>query len=85
MLCDESVGYERLIATLAWAQNHAKLLALTSHDVPMVDPGLTPVGHLFTAEPKLVRHLMHADIRLHLRAQVRTSDGATAWFHTELN
>lgn len=85
ILCDESTGYERLVATLSWAQTHAKLLALTSRDVPMVDPGLLPVGHLFTSAPKGVRHLLDADIRLHLRAQVRTDDGATSWFCTELN
>lgn len=75
--------------TRSWAQEHAKLLALT---VPgrSLDTQRPPTVHLFTDQPKPFGDLAHRGtpdnrpIKLHLLLPV-TVGGATTWSHVELN
>ena len=78
-------GFERLKVTAAWASKHAALLALTVHDAQAVNPHVPPSIHLFTAQPKRVRHLLDAKVKLHILAQVTTQSGDIAWYCQELN
>ncbi|MBL0926130.1 MAG: hypothetical protein IBJ11_00565 [Phycisphaerales bacterium] len=81
---EDGLGLMRLTAALAWAQNHAELLALAARTPWPLDPSARPVVHLFTAAPKAVRPLLDADVRVHLLAAVEV-DGKTGWYCTELN
>ena len=75
-----------LLAAHAWAQTNASLLAAACATIlgAPVDEAATPAMHLFTSDPRRVRTLLDADIRLHLLAPVEV-DGRRAWCVAELN
>lgn len=73
----DSRGVERLVSVSAWAVKHAALLASAGCGV---DFRHAPVMHLFTESPKSVRHLLDADVRVHILARA-----ASEWYCAELN
>ncbi|MBL8745119.1 MAG: hypothetical protein JNK58_02050 [Phycisphaerae bacterium] len=68
---------ERLVSVSAWAVKHAALLSAAGLGADFSHP---PAMHLFTSEPKSIRHLLDADVRVHLLATV-----GAEWYCTELN
>ncbi|MFI4897363.1 MAG: hypothetical protein ACIARR_06020 [Phycisphaerales bacterium JB059] len=85
---DPSQPVDTLVATSAWAREH---LALLLRAEPMLSPPSAergsetdPVLHLVTTEPKLIRPLLDADVRVHLLTEVEVA-GQTARVTTELN
>lgn len=79
-------GVATLLAAQAWAQTNAALLATACATIlgAPVDADASPAMHLFTNDPRRVRSLLDADIRLHLLAPVEI-DGRRAWCVAELN
>jgi hypothetical protein len=85
---DPSQPVDTLVATSAWAREH---LALLLRAEPMLSPpsaergsDTDPVLHLVTTEPKLIRPLLDADVRVHLLTEIEVA-GQTARVTTELN
>ncbi len=78
---EEGRGFERGAAAAAWAARHAALIAKASAEVP-VSPRARPVIHLLTDRPKAFRHLLDAEVRVHVLAPVSASQG---WYCAELN
>lgn len=85
---DPTQPVDSLVATSAWAREHLALLlrAEPTLAAPSADPesDSTPVLHLVTTEPKLIRPLLDADVRVHLLTEVEVA-GQTARVTTELN
>jgi len=78
-----------LLATQAWATEHAVLLSLTDPQAAL-DPSAAPVAHLFTARPREAAAIAFAGgpgrrpFKLHLLKPVRV-DGRTIRVHEPLN
>ncbi len=85
---DPSQPVDTLISTSAWAREHLPLLlrAEPTLAAPSADPASEsePVLHLVTTEPKLIRPLLDADVRVHLLTEIEVG-GQVARVTTELN
>ncbi len=85
---DPTQPIDTLVATSAWAREHLALLLRAEPELapPSADPESEsdPVLHLVTTEPKLVRPLLDADVRVHLLTEIEVG-GQTARVTTELN
>lgn len=79
-------GVAELLAAGAWARTNASLLATACATLlgAPVDETAAPSLHLFTSDPRRVRPLLDADIRLHFLGRVEI-DGRRAWCVAELN
>lgn len=77
-------GVEPLVSVAAWARKHAALLAMAAPGVTPLSDGDVPVLHLLTPTPKRVRHLLDAEVRVHVLAPVRVGE-QTGWYCDELN
>lgn len=78
---DASAALEPLTVAAAWATSHAPLLRAAIGGAPLVVP---PTLHLFVDQPRDVRRLLDADIRIHLLAPA-TVAGCTQWLCRDLN
>ena len=85
---DPTQPVDALIAASAWAREHLALLLRAEPTLapPSPDPEAdsSPVLHLVTTEPKLIRPLLDADVRVHLLTEVEVG-GQRAQVTTELN
>lgn len=83
---DSRDGVAELLAAGAWARTNASLLATACATLlgAPVDEAAPPSLHLFTSDPRRVRPLLDADIRLHFLGRVEI-DGRRAWCVAELN
>ncbi len=70
-------GVERLVGAAAWAVKHAALLSAAGCGVDFQQPAML---RLFTGVPKSVKHLLDADLRVHVLARV-----GAEWYCAELN
>jgi len=85
---DPTQPVDTLVSTSAWAREHLPLLLRAEPTLapPSADreSESDPVLHLVTKEPKLIRPLLDADVRVHLLTEVEVG-GQTARVTTELN
>jgi hypothetical protein len=73
-----------LLSASAWAANHKELLGIAAQAQGVQLADGSPVLHLMTDDPKAVRRLGDAEMRLHLLARVEVA-GQGAWYCTDLN
>ncbi len=83
---DTSTPTSSLLAAQAWASVNRELLAAACATLlgSPVDATRPATLHLFTDQPKRVRSLLDADIRVHFLGRVELN-GAHAWCVAELN
>lgn len=81
-------SYEKCVALLiaagAWVRKHVTLIAAAEVGVRSGSSAAAPVLHLVTDRLAEIRHLLDADIRVHLLAPVRESSGVQ-WACADLN
>ncbi len=74
----------RLITTAGWLADHLALIRLAVPGTPLAANADEAALHLFTDQPKDVRHFLNGGVKVHLLASVQVG-GAIAWVCRELN
>lgn len=80
----EAKAVASLLMAAAWARAHHGLIAAAEPGVQLARAAPRPILHLVTDRMRHARHLLDADIRVHLLAPVR-SQGGINWACAELN
>lgn len=74
----------RLITTAGWLADHLPLIRLAVPGTTLAANADEAALHLFTDQPKDVRHFLNGGVKVHLLASVQVG-GAIAWVCRELN
>lgn len=74
----------RLITTAGWLADHLAIIRLAVPGMTLAANADEAALHLFTDQPKDVRHFLNGGVKVHLLASVQVG-GAIAWVCRELN
>lgn len=74
----------RLITTAGWLADHLPLIRLAVPGITLAASADDAALHIFTDQPKDVRHFLNGGVKIHLLASVQVG-GAIAWVCRELN
>lgn len=80
----EARAIAQLVTASAWSRAHLGLIAAAEPSVHLSRTAAKPMLHLITDQISQVRHLLDADIRVHLLAPVKSRAGVN-WACADLN